>query len=401
MQLNTMATSEYYKSPLTIFVVWHPANNTGIEYAEAIYNSFCRDIHSPLSRGLTIPVEFRYVNEKGKIVPKDINTSESDRNAIILLVDDEMFADTNWQTYMETLMSYESEETRIFPVALSKYAFFLNEDILSKKQFIDLTKISEDRGLENRINELRSRLLHDLSRFLFNYSSVADTTSRNDTPPPVKLFISHAKVDGELLATNFRDFIQSNTKLKTFFDVNDIADAADFEEEIVQNLNHSAIVVFLSDQYSTREWCRIEVIVAKRNKSPLVVVNNIQAGEKRSFPYLGNVPTVRYKESSFNEIIDLALYQVLNNLFLKSKLKKEVDLYSLEKQHKVYTLENAPELFNYIDIKRLQKAHADEDVLVIYPDPPLGLEELKVLNDIDESIQFITPMLIPKILKDE
>lgn len=394
---------EYYKSPLTIYVVWHPANKNGLSYAEALYNSFCRDINSPLSRGLGIPVHFRYIPAKGITVPLDIDASTSDRNAIVLLTDDEMFNDYKWHGYVLGLLNKESVNTRVFPIALSEYAFSIDESRLSRKQFINLTKIggfTEIEIIENRIKELRSRLLHDLSRFFFKLSDVASAGIKAEQPP-VHLFVSHAKKDNEDMAMQFRDFVQSETKLKTFFDVNDIADADDFEAAIEKNLANSAIVVFLSDQYSTREWCRIEVIVAKRNKSPLVVVNNIQKGEKRSFPYLGNVPTIRYNEGCFKDIIDIALYQVLNNLFLEEKLKKEIELYDMESVFQTYLIENAPELFTYIDIKRLEKRRNKKKILVVYPDPPLGREELNVLNDIDSNIQFITPSLIYKAIKGE
>lgn len=392
-----------YKSPLSLYVVWHPANPLGLRYAEELYNSFCRDTYSPLTRGLNIPVNFRYLADSTGSTPIAIDTTLSARNAIILLCDEEMFADSSWHSYIQDLLHKEDETTRIFPVALSGYAFSIDEHRLSKKQFVNLTKTigqNEEETFQERLTQLRSRLLHDLCRFFFKLEKVSSVEKQTDEPP-VKLFVSHAKADGETLAMNFRDYVQSQTKLKTFFDVNDIADAEDFEEAITRNLKNSAIVVFLSDQYSTREWCRIEVIVAKRNKSPLVVVHNLKKGEKRSFPYMGNVPTIIHKDNSFDDIIDLALYQVLNNLFFEEKLKAEIQLYKLEDKYHTYALENAPELFNYIDIKKLQDKKKDsKDILVIYPDPPLGTEELRVLNDIDQNIQFITPSLIHKVIRN-
>jgi hypothetical protein len=399
MAIN-LKMKEYYKSPLTMYVVWHPAFKLGIRYAEALYNTFCRDVNSPLSRALGIPILFRFQREDGGSVPLDIDTTLSDRNAIILLIDDEMFSDGNWYSYIQKLLDKENlKSTRLFPVALSKYAFSLDENRLTTKQFINLTSFNESSeclGSPNGFQELKSRLLHDLSRLFFKLEKVSDS-EKQISPPPIKLFISHAKIDGELLAIQFRDFINSNTKLKTFFDANDIADAEEFEFSIKQNLSNSAIVVFLSDQYSNREWCRIEVIVAKRNKSPLVVVNNIQKGERRSFPYLGNVPTLRYEKDGFKDIIDLALFQVLNNLYVEEKLRKEIELYELNSNFHVIPLENVPELFNYIDLKRLQKEHSDKTILVIYPDPPLGIEEMNVLNDFDENVKFITPTSIHQI----
>jgi len=396
-----MNKQPYYRSPLTLYVVWHPKNKKGIAYGEALYNTFCRDINSPLIRALGIPVLFRFEPLQDTGLPVAIPYTESDNNAVILLVDEEMFDDETYTPYVNQLLQdAETDGNRLFPVALSRYAFSVN-NTLNQQQFINLIDFDQSdkpAQFEAGLSALKSRLLHDLCRMLYHIEEVCQAESQQ-TKPPVTLFISHAKVDGEKLAEKFRDYITANLKLKTFFDANDIGDAANFGEEIIKNVENSAVVVFLTDQYSTREWCLIEVIVAKRNKSPLVVVNNLESGEKRSFPYLGNVPTLRYKENCFPQIIDLALYQVLNNLYLRLKLKKEINLYELDKKYTTYQIQNTPELFTYIDIKRLQAANPKQQVLVIYPDPSLGKEELTILNDIDPKIKFITPSLIYQVIK--
>ena len=95
---------------------------------------------------------------------------------------------------------------------------------------------------------------------------------------------------------------------------------------------------------------------------------------------------------NFDEIIDLSLYQTLNNLFVGEKLKREAALYNLDKKYHTIFLENAPELFNFIDLKKIQQSSADSrEILVIYPDPPLGTEELLLLNELDDKINFISP----------
>jgi hypothetical protein len=226
-----MAIKDYYKSPLIIYVVWHHANAMGLKIAEDLYNSFCRDTNSPLSRGLNIPVRFRYLPQKPGKVPMDIDTSVADRTAVVLLIDDEMFGDSIWYEYIQRIAQNSDERNRIFPVALSKYAFSIDEDNLSRRQFIDLRKFVDDDGgdARERLNkELRSRLLHDLARLFLKAPAVSNAEAHFGEPP-VKLFVSHAKADGEGLALRFRDYVQSQTKLKTFFDVNDIADADDFE----------------------------------------------------------------------------------------------------------------------------------------------------------------------------
>ncbi len=389
---------ETYKSPLSIYVIWHHAFKEGEHYAEYIYSTFCRDVNKPFSRGLGIPVFYRFQNHSASKAPLSINFKESDRNAIVVLIDEEMFNDTTWCEYIVALNKKINKNCRIYPVSFTRYSYSLDENGLSKNQFINVHDIKNSDSLQefnDRWKIIRSRLLHDFSRLMLNINPVFEAVKEN-IPPPVALFISHAKNDGLKLASNFRDYIESNTKLNTFFDANDIADGYNFEQQIKNSISDNvAVVVFLTDEYSDREWCRIEVITAKRHKAPVVVVHNIEKGEKRSFPYMGNVPTIKWNNNN-EEIVDLALVQVLNNLFAKEKLEKYTAMYGVSAKYYCIDITSPPELFNFIDIEN-KKKDTKKPILVIYPDPPLGIEEISLLNELNNKIDFITPILLPNI----
>lgn len=381
-----------YKSPLNIYVIWHPKFAEGKAYATEIFSTFCRNPQKPLSRGLGIPVFFRSKSNQKTNSPIEIDFKEADRNALVLLIDDEMFNDSSWSEYVSYLLKSISIGTRIFPVSLSKYAKYQNEGQLDKYQMI---RAISGVSFEDNWKLIKNALLHDFCRLMMNMAATYENQV-TQIPPPVKLFLSHAKIDGEELAKNFRSHIENNLKLNTFFDTNDIADGYDFETQIKANLENSAVVVFHSDQYSTREWCRIEVIVAKRTKSPLVVVHNIEKGEDRSFPYLGNVPTIRWN-NEYNDVIDLALVQVLNNKYSIEKIKKESELYGVDTKYNCELISSPPELFNFIDLGK-KKIKNKKENLVIYPDPPIGVEELNILNELDFKIKFVTPITFVEII---
>jgi len=393
---------ETYKSPFTIHVIWHPAFKEGKRFAENIYSTFCRDVNEPISRGIGIPTFFRFENVNGKAIPLNIELKEADRNAIVVLIDEAMFNDAEWCNYLKQLNEKTNKKNRLYPISFTQYSYYLDENGLSANQFIvvhDILDVDKEIQYEARWNIIRSRLLHDFSRQMLNMFSVFEAFEDISTPPPIKLFISHAKKDGLKLASDFRDYITSSTKLKTFFDANDIADGYEFEMQIKNNIieDNTALVVFHSDEYSDREWCRIEIITAKRYKAPIVVVYNIEHGEKRSFPYMGNVPTIKWNNNQ-DAIIDLALVQVLNNLFSKQKLSKYLELYGVRSSYYCIEITTPPELFNFIDIEK-KKKETKKSVLVIYPDPPLGLEELNLLNEFKNEIEFITPILLPNVYK--
>jgi TIR domain len=381
------------KYPLSLFVVWHPAFALGKQIANDLYSSFCRDIEEPLSRGLGIQVYYR----SASLIT--IDKSIANKNAIILLIDENYMTDGGFQEFTKKLVGLTDDNTRVYPIALCKQATGIGCG-LESIQFIRYQNgfINIHAEYEKGIKKINSELLHDCARLLMNFQPVWMDKKGNKIPSPVKLFLSHAKKDGEETTKKFKLFVESETKLDVFFDTVDIADGYEFEKQIEANIENAALVVFHTDEYSSREWCRIEVLVAKRNKCSIVIVHDIKNGEKRAFPYMGNTPTITLKEeesSSFIEILTLTLYQVLNNLYQKELLQSfEAEFKNDQAEFVIIT--SPPELFNYIDLYKMKLTERTK-LIVLYPEPPLGAEELRILNDIDKDIRFVTPIYLPTL----
>lgn len=388
-----------FKSPLSIYVLWHPEFKEGEKYAESIYNTYSGVNGNVTHAKYDIPVNYRtqpYNDDTFANIP----FSESDKNALIILVDEHMFNDSNWVSAVDKILKSKPANTRVFPIAFSDYAFDLNPENLSVVQFIKTAQKNPCTGNDFESNDkiIKYRLLESIAKLLFNVKDNYNTEEHSD--PPIKLFISHAKEDGEDLAIQFRDHIYSNTKLKAFFDANDIADGHQFEQEIKKHIDHSAFVIFNTDEYANREWCRKEVIIAKRYRCPIIGVIDIKKGERRSFPYSGNFPTITWN-NNFEEIINLILSQVISDKYNELYLKSIVKMYDLEKHYSCLVLPKAPELFNYIDIEKFKEEKKGvKSLIVLYPDPPIGIEEVSLLNDVDKRIKFITPLLLPTYISE-
>lgn len=383
--------------PLSLFVVWHPDFARGKEIANKLYSTFCRDIEEPLSRGLGMPVYYRSVYADNMPIPIDI--SNASRNAIVLLIDQRYVVDDGFRTYTETLVGLVDDNTRVYPVALCEQSYDIGCG-LDKLQFIRAYQgdLAVNENFLFSSNKIKSELLHDCARLMMNMQPIWMDDKTPKTPSPVKLFLSHAKKDGLNATQNFKTFIEKETKLDVFFDTVDVADGYDFEKQFEEQIKNSALVVFHTDEYSAREWCRIEVLIAKRNKCSIVVVHDIRNGEKRAFPYLGNTPTIAMQnkeQESFYEIVNLTLYQVLNNLFQMEFLKSMHNGYKQEGTEFI-SITSPPELFNYVDILK-KKIEAGKRLVIVYPEPPLGVEELRILNEIDAEIKFITPINLPTL----
>jgi hypothetical protein len=390
-----------FKIPLAVYLVVHPSLVGGQELCDFLYTTLNRDPSKPLTRSIGIPVYFRNATAHGKAAPMDVDFDESEYTAIVVLISTDLMLDEGYKEYVDNLIeachSNESKR-RLYPVSLHPQAHTITRK-LSPINFIRVEKAEIDKGLvgnDEIKKHLKSNLLHELCRLLLKMKRGGEEKDSLNVSPPIKLFISHSKHDETRLnATELRDYIYSKTQLKTFFDANDIAYGSNFGDEIKNAVvaKNSALIIFQSDTYSEREWCRIEAITAKSANCPIVIVNAIKNRERRTFPYLGNCPSIRFNDN-FGDILDQTLEQVLGNLFRGNLLDKITDLYGLKT---ALILSNPPELFDFIKLKSETTSKPDHRFVVIYPDPPLGTEELNLLEKLDNSFFFITPLSLPTL----
>lgn len=348
-----------------------------------------------------IPVYYRCTNQQGSNRPKPIDFSESEFTAILPLISSEFLNDSNYREYLDDILGQTKNDhsRRVYPVALNNNAYNVSKNF-SSINFIRLQEfdsLPHEQKNESVNRHIRSCLLHELCRLLLNRKRATEERESLSVSPPIKLFISHSKHDeSKLDAIAFRDYINSKTQLKTFFDANDISYGSDFGDVIKDAAvaSGSALVVFQSDSYSDREWCRIEAITAKSAGCPMVIVNAIKQGEKRAFPYLGNCPSIRFS-GNFGGIVDLTLEQVLSNVFKRKYLDSLTDMYNIKSD---LILSTPPELFNFIQLKKRGLQANETFALVVYPDPPLGSEEIEILSQLNDDYFFITPIMLPSII---
>jgi hypothetical protein len=376
-----------YKSPLQIYVVWHPDYKLGQNIANKIYSQFNRNIDEPLSRGIGIPVFFRsHPVEGGE--PIKINLKEAEVNAIVFLIDDKMIV--NWRSYVKGVTSQieESEgNNRIFPIALTPNYLNLRSGI-SKNNFL---RVQGLRNINQKIEKIYTDLTHEFCRMIYGKPRYSEISKTKYSASPISLFISHAKYDGISIAEKIKQAIQSDTGMQTFFDSVDIASGDKWEDELEANIEKSALIVVQTDAYSSREWCRWEVLKAKKNNRPIVVINAIKNQELRSFPYLGNVPVIRWKEKSIRTVLNFCLHEILRFYYTKLLIEKRPGLTKITGVRKHKILSSPPELLTLLEKAREKET---KGYVVIYPDPPLASDEIELLMEMAEEFHFLTPMML-------
>lgn len=308
------------------------------------------------------------------------------------MIGKKVILDSNFKEYVTELLHQSRDESSalFLPVGLTDEAHNTNVE-LGKLNFVRASH-NDYSGHTDRFHYIYHSILYKLCELFIN----SDNNVENHNL--VKLFVSHSKHDSTVeKAKAFRDYINSNTQLKTFFDANDIGHGNDFAKVIERNAGNCIVVAFWGDTYSSRAWCRTEIIIAKSNHCPLVIVNAVESGENRSFPYLGNTPTRRW-DGDDQAIADLALEATLRSYYVKLSLEQQANLYQVQYD---LVFSGYPELFSIIGIKEKLSEEGKETGIIIYPDPPLGNEELGLLNKMDERLTFITPLQLSSLLHHE
>ncbi len=268
-------TKDAGRVPLAVYVMWHPRYQNGPRLAELVFTWLCADPSVPAVRGLGIPVRFR-TSESADALPLPVSFGPAARTAVLVLVDDEMVAD-GWDNYLGDVVSEAARGGHlILPVALTKNAFNLPTEITALN-FLRLYKVP----VADRDAVFLNRVTHDLCKFLASGQR------------KVQVFISHSKLDGLVVARRVQRYLHAEAGLADFFDATDIPDGSKFADVIGDAVGASAVLLVVhTDSYGAREWCRLEVLEAKRRRIPIVVLTAMELGEVRSFPYLGNLPVV-------------------------------------------------------------------------------------------------------------
>jgi hypothetical protein len=387
---------------LRIQVLFHWDSQAARDLAGRLYRTFSA---RPTGDGPRIPV--RYGARQADGGPPPTVELSAEHEIIVVLVDERMarrardndraVAD-RWGRLVSDLLGNHHPASasphRVLPVALDSQALGL-ASVLNDVSFVRLD-VREGIGRERHL------ILHIAVRALRALQNLPRVAGRpvDELPEiPVRLFISHAKQDlpkdpAAMAEGPVKAILASLSQLpvERWFDSAEIPPAGRFPEEIQKGvLSSSALVTVLTDTWSSREWCRREVLEAKLAARPMVMVDALEARVVRLFPYLGNVVTLRWraaiavpdempadawaKQRARWESEDAAL--VIESALLEA-LRYQHDhrrLIALAGPNEV-TLGTPPEA--------LTLAHLPAGTSrVWYPDPPLGREELDRLQPAD------------------
>ena len=236
---------------------------------------------------------------------------------------------------------------------------------------------------------LTSDLTHEFCRMLRHRLDRLGSTVGEEAPlkrylEKIQVFLSHSKHDdsGESVALSIRDWIHTHSQLGSFLDVYDIPPGLPFGEVVLHQIGAGAVVAVHTDSYSSREWCRREVIEAKRRLVPMIVVDCLQDADPRGMAYLGNVPVVRMEPSRTDRIAAIASC-LLDEVFRTWLWLCRVRPYLSDFPEVLFTA-RPPEL---IALAAVPPCSAPT---IVYPEPLLSADEERLFRKISSGVRLQT-----------
>jgi hypothetical protein len=188
-------------------------------------------------------------------------------------------------------------------------------------------------------------------------------------PRLLKLFISHAKIDGISLARALTRAAENVPALESFYDATDIPPGANWKKALQRAAESSVLIALRTDLYEGRPWCVREVAWADAAGAPIIVVE-ARADLFHSPSGLGveSCPWVRIPDGSLTRILYSAVRENLRPLLLRRGVK---ELVGAKWASSVQVLPRAPS-WRSLDKALQQLSGAEDDpCFVVYPEPML------------------------------
>ena len=363
------------KTPISVYALCHSNHKEGLKIYSELYCLLCRDVRNPFSNGLDIPVYF-ITGDENQIT--EYIPSNAEKKVFLLFIDINMLCSEKWVSYINNLINDADNNTLIVGVKQHRHAFCINRKLAEIQSIV----VNADKDKENIFLFDDDNWAHFTTQL---FDLLIRFVSGRGAKESLSIFISHSKRDiankGELMAQDVRKFLYSDTKLNSFFDVHDILDGYKFGDQIKSKVDGSSLLILFTDTYSSREWCRIEALTAKEKQIPTVAVFMLEGKIDRLFPYMGNIPSITF-DGDWRKVINLLLRTTLDQYVEKNMLMDECD-------EKTEILPYPPEAYN-------MSLLSDKTTRLLYPEPPLGNEELDVLKSIckkmNRNVKFCTPM---------
>jgi hypothetical protein len=388
---------------LDIYLIWHPADAAASDLASQILEHFHGTSFSGLIGG-AIEVFVRSAPwELSSTAPRAIpyagmtnagSTAVSEYTVVVPMLGHELASalesnDPGWLEYLQAMLvahATSKGNVGLFP-------FQLDPGVL------DNTKLG---ALFGRFQQLaatgKAAAVEPIAETICRDLAQGVAQMIDPAQPRLKVFISHTKRSRNDQAEQTDQLIQevrnviSATRLRGFFDANDLQPGTDWDNELRENAGSGAMFVIRTDLYPSREWCQREIRIAKQSGMPVLVLDALGEGEERGSFLMDHVPRMPVALTDGRWSLP-HLYKAMNLLVdecLKRALWKQQERIASAGNDRniAWWAPHAPEPVTIVAWIESQSTLGlwppadDSEVVILHPDPPLGADERLVIDQI-------------------
>lgn len=291
-----------------------------------------------------------------------------------------------WIEYMHMELVCHMGECHIIPVAVDDDAYRMSSDF----NHVNFIRLSDLTGVDIE-RRFYISVAHEIYRFGLNEERSLKDAGKESS---LKIFLSHAKKDKEAVAfaKGVKRFADTESNMKNFFDVNDIAPGFPIEAEIDEGIKGATFIAIISDHYAERYWCQKEVLKAKKSRIPMIAVDLLNESEDRAFPYLSNIPVVRVNnhddQREVLRVLDAVMTETLRHHYAEHCLQSRDGQYSARPLEPCDIAYYAPEKAIACPAPMPYK---DERDLLNKVFPAMQIEEKTILKGKRAGISISTP----------
>lgn len=380
---------------LTVCFVHHPGSHLASGLRSRIYKHYRRDPQKNLGDGgLGLEVEYRSEAASPATEPIPIDFGRSQATAIVALFDRELVGDVGFRGYVERVASAAVPlfpRTAFLAVAVDEEGYRLARAAQSGKwQTLDARTWADEEFARRLFTAMDQHLCRLLAAYLESrlMPDASDAILRRAFARKAQVFLSHSKHDqdkrGEMIARDLRSAL-NDMGTDAFFDATDLPSGVPWETVLDDAASNHALVAILTDSYSSRTWCRKEVLAAKRAGMPILIANCIEDFEERSFPYAGNGPVVQMGPD-----LGRRQAQIVGRLFDELLRDFVWRCHTIDPPPPgVIFRPRSPEL---VSLAYLEREIADDGssnpVTLVYPGAPLGVEETDLFDAVAPHVRL-------------
>jgi len=212
----------------------------------------------------------------------------------------------------------------------------------------------------------------------------------------LRLFISHAKLDGLPLAQSLQHQIQTIPWLTSFYDATDLTTETDWEQALEAATVSSLFIILRTDAYEQRWWCRQEVFWCELHAVPAILV---EARPGLAYPAgdlpLETMPVIRIPDGNLLRILNAALRENLRHLLFQRRIQEMRDGGCIPAKAEIRVFSYPPSMPALLHVCSELATSSTRPIFILYPDPPLrtGLYEAAhaLVAATAPGVQLLTP----------